>query len=68
MPYLHKKIEGKYAKVKDLKVRNYSHYTDGYRGAAHSICNLKYSVTKKAPIVFHNASQLLFSQWLQLYH
>ena len=27
-----------------------------YRGAAHSICNLKYSVLKKIPIVFHNGS------------
>ena len=25
-----------------------------YRGAAHNICNLKYSIPKKIPIVFHN--------------
>ena len=25
--------------------------------AAHSICNLKYSVPKKIPIVFHNGSK-----------
>ena len=29
-------------------------YTGEYRGAAHSICNLKYSVRKKIPIVLHN--------------
>ena len=26
------------------KVRNHCHYTGKYRGAAHSICNLKYNV------------------------
>ena len=28
----------------------------GYRGAAHTICNLKYSVPKTIPIVSHNGS------------
>ena len=38
------------------KIRYHCHYTGEYRGAAHSICNLKYSVTKKTHIVFHNGS------------
>ena len=38
------------------KVRYYCHYTGKYRGAAHSICNFKYSVPKKTPIAFHNGS------------
>ena len=38
------------------KVGDQCHYTGEYTGAAHSICNLKYSVTKKIPIVFHNGS------------
>ena len=45
--------------VKDKKCRKVGdqcHYTGEYTGAAHSICNLKYSVTKKIPIVFHNGS------------
>ena len=25
-----------------------------YRGAAHRICNLKYSISKVAPVVLHN--------------
>ena len=25
-------------------------------GAAHSICNLRYSIPKKIPIIFHNRS------------
>ena len=34
-----KKIENKY-----LKDKKYCNYTGEYRGAEHSICNLKYSV------------------------
>ena len=41
---------------KYCKVRDCCHYTGEYRGAALSICNLKYRVTKKIPIIFHNAS------------
>ena len=36
------------------KVTDHCHYVGEYRGAAHSICSLKYSVPKKIPIVFHN--------------
>ena len=38
------------------KVTDHCHYTGEYRGAAYNICNLKYSVPKKTPIVFHNGS------------
>ena len=38
------------------KVGDHYHYPGEYRGAAHGICNLKYSVPKKIPIVFHNRS------------
>ena len=41
---------------KNRKVEDHYHYTGGYRGAARSICNLKYSVPKKVPLVFHNGS------------
>ena len=41
---------------KYCRARGHCHYTGEYRGAAHSICNLKYSVPKKIPIVFHNGS------------
>ena len=48
------KFENKYAKDKQCcKVRDHCHYTDEYRGAEHSICNLKYSIPKDIPIVFH---------------
>ena len=35
------------------KVGDHCHCTGKYRGAVHSISNLKYSVPKKNPTVFH---------------
>ena len=50
-------FDNKYLKDKKYcKVRDHCHYTREYRGAAHSICNLKYSEPKRTPIVFHNGS------------
>ena len=36
------------------KVRDHCHYTGKYRGAAHSICNLKFNVPNEIPVVFHD--------------
>ena len=41
---------------KQQKVKDHCHYTGKYRGAAHSICNLRYKVPKEVPVVFHNGS------------
>ena len=41
-------------KKKHCKVRDHCYYTEKFRGAAHNIYNLKYSVPKKFSIVFHN--------------
>ena len=50
-------FENKYlSSKKHCKVRDYCYYTREYRGAADSICHLKYSVPKNIPIVFHNGS------------
>ena len=38
------------------KVRDHSHYTGEFRGAAHSICNLCYKVPREIPLAFHNGS------------
>ena len=56
-----KKIKNKFGNIylkdkKYYKVRDHCHYTGEYEGASHRICNLKYSVPKKVPIVFHNGS------------
>ena len=32
------------------------HFTGKYRGAGHSICNLKFNVPNVIPVVFHNGS------------
>ena len=39
------------------KVRNYCHYTGKYRGATHSICNLKFNVPNEIAVAFHNLSK-----------
>ena len=38
------------------KVLDHCYYTGKYRGATHSICNLKYIVPNKILVVFHNVS------------
>ena len=43
-----------YHKVRDHC--HHYHYTGKFRGAAHNICNLRYKVPQKIPIVFHNGS------------
>ena len=51
------KFENKCLKDKIYrKVRDHCHYPEEYRGAAYSICNLKYSVPKKVSIAFQNGS------------
>ena len=52
------KIDNKYVKDKKCcKDTDYCHFTEEYRGAGHSICNLKYSVPKKVSIAFHNGTK-----------
>ena len=36
------------------KVRYHCHYTGKFRGAAHSICNLRYKVPQEIPVKIHN--------------
>ena len=40
------------------KLRDHCHFTCKYRGAAHSICNLRFNVPNEIPVVFHNGSNL----------
>ena len=39
------------------KVKDHCHYTGKFRGAAHSICNLRYKVQRKIPVKIHNVSK-----------
>ena len=41
-------------------VRDHCHYTDKYRGAAHSICNLKFNVPNEIPVLFNNGSNYYY--------
>ena len=47
--------EGGFSK-NDEKVRDQCHFTGKFRGAAHSICNLKFKKPKFTPVFFHNLS------------
>ena len=47
---------GKFDDDKNYKVRDHCHFTGKYRGAAHSLCNLKYRKPNFTPVVFHNLS------------
>ena len=38
------------------KVRDHCNYTGKFRGAAHSICNLRYKTPKEISVVIHNGS------------
>ena len=52
MLYLWKKILTKLSKC----INYHCHYTGKYRGAAHSICYLRFNVPSEIPVVFHNGS------------
>ena len=41
---------------KYFKVTDHYHYTGQYRGAVHSMCNLRYGISKTIVIAFHNES------------
>ena len=57
MAFAKNKDGDKYTTEKEYhKVKNYFHFTGKYRGVAHVICNLKYSIPKKCPVVVHNGS------------
>ena len=52
-----KKLTQKLAKdANHQKVRDHCHFIGKYRGAAHSICNLRFNVPNEIPVGFHNGS------------
>ncbi|GBN58866.1 hypothetical protein AVEN_64703-1 [Araneus ventricosus] len=40
--------------LKGDRVRDHDHQNGRYRAALHSSCNLKFRLSKKIPVVFHN--------------
>ena len=52
--FYNNKDEKRYKKYH--KVRDHDRYTGKFRDAAHSICNLRYAVQKKVPIISHIGS------------
>ena len=54
-----KKVFGEAKKHK--KVPDHDHYTGKFRGAAHSICTLRYSTQKDIPVFFHNGTNYHFN-------
>ena len=48
-------------KKKQRKVCDHDYYAGKYRGAAHSICNLRYSTQKDIPVLFHNVTHYDFN-------
>ena len=45
-----------FVRAKSQRVIDHCHYTGKYRGAAHSVCNLRYKTPKEIPTVFYNSS------------
>ena len=42
--------------INKKKVKYHCHYTEKFRGAAHSKCKLNYKVPKDIPVIIHNAT------------
>ena len=56
-----RKFEDKYTNDKKYhRVRDHCYCTGKYRGATHSICNLKYSIPKEILVVFRNGSNYVY--------
>ena len=54
MSHLQKKCEHKCTNDKNYrKFTHHRYYTSKFRGAAHSICNLKFIRPKEIPVIFH---------------
>ena len=59
-------IYAKFIDHNDEKIRDHSHATGKFRGAAHWSCNINLQLSKKVPVIFHNSrgydSHLIFNE------
>ena len=55
-----KKLEANMLIIKNIKLEIIVIVQVKYKGAAHSICNLRYKIPKGIPIVFHNWSNYYY--------
>ena len=46
--------------MNNKKVRDHCHYRGKYRGAAHSLCSLRYQEQRDKPVIIHNESNFDF--------
>ena len=47
--------------IKIIKIlKNHCYFMGKYRGATHSICNLKFNVPEEVPVNFHNSPNYNF--------
>ena len=58
--FVKKRLKINILKNKHLNVKGHCLYTCEYRGAAHSICKLKYSIRKETTIIFHNRASYIY--------
>ena len=56
--FIYNKINKYYKNL--MKVMDHDHYTGKCKGAAHSICNLRYKTQEDIPVVIHNGSNYDF--------
>ena len=55
--YIYKKKSKKFTKDKKYqKVRDHPYFTSKNRGAAHTVCNLRFNVSNEILVAFHNES------------
>ena len=59
-------VRKKNKKKKHITIRDHNHYTGEYRGAAHVICNLRYSTQVDIPAYLHNGSKYDFNLIIKL--
>lgn len=63
--YISKKIQDTKNK-RCFEVKDDCHYNGKYRGAADSLCNLRYQEQRDVPVIIHNGSNYNFDLIIEL--